>query len=272
MNADGDVDDPNDGGHGDERSAGKEVDAGFDARLRTGDVAFDARDAALLEAVDEFGSLNRAADDLGRSYSRALDRLQELERVHGTLVERYRGGSGGGGSELTDAARDLLARFERLCSGLSGVATAEETVLSGVVEEREGELGIVNTEAGRVKAIVPPDVDRVQVAVRSDAVTLNEPGDAPEPDATSARNRFAGTVTAVDRGTALARVTIDVGAASSLVVVVTVDSVDRLDLEPGREVVASFKATATRAVPDVDVDVEVDRDFDGAGTDSSGSV
>jgi molybdate transport system regulatory protein len=254
MTADGDVD-------GDEGvdDPDHEVDAGFDARLRLGDVAFDARDVALLEAIDEFGSLNRAADDLGRSYSRALDRLQDLERVHGTLVERRRGGPEGGGSELTDAARDLLARFERLCSGLSGVAQAEETVLSGVVEEREGELGIVNTEAGRVKAIVPPDVDRVQVAVRSDAVTLNEPVDAPEPDATSARNRFQGTVEAVDKGTALARVTIDVGAASPLVVVVTMDSVDRLDLEPGRVVVASFKATATRAVPDLDGDEDSNR-------------
>lgn len=260
---DHDADDPENGPNGD-----REVDAGFDARLRVGDVAFDARDAALLEAIDEFGSLNRAADDLGRSYSRALDRLEDLERVHGPLVERRRGGPEGGGSELTDAARDLLARFERLCSGLSGVAQAEETVLSGVVEEREGELGIVNTEAGRVKAIVPPDVDRVQVAIRSDAVTLNEPGDAPEPDATSARNRFQGTVEAVDIGTALARVTIDVGAASPLVVVVTMDSVDRLDLEPGRAVVASFKATATRAVPDLGGGSDSDR----VTSNSGGSV
>lgn len=251
MNADGDVDDPDDGGQGDENDAGQEVDAGFDARLRTGDVAFDARDVALLEAIDEFGSLNRAADDLGRSYSRALDRLQELESVHGTLVERRRGGSGGGGSELTDAARDLLARFERLCSGLSAVATAEKTVLSGIVEEHEGELGIVNTDAGRVKAIVPPDVDRVQVTVRSDAVTLHAPADAPEPDATSARNRFEGTVETIDRGVAVARASVEVGAESSLVAVVTMDSVHRLDLEPGREVVASFKATATRGVPSV---------------------
>lgn len=259
MTANGDVGDSDDGaagGDGDDRT----VDAVFDARLRVDGVAFDARDAALLEAIAEAGSLNRAADDLGRSYSRALDRLQELERVHGTLVERRRGGPEGGGSELTDGARDLLARFERLCSSLWGVAQAEETVLSGVVEEREGELGVVNTEAGRLRAIVPPDVDRVQVAVRSDAVTLNEPGDAPEPDTTSARNRFQGTVEAVDEGTALARATIDVGAASPLVVVVTMDSVDRLDLEPGRAVVASFKATATRAVPDLDGDADSNDD------------
>jgi molybdate transport system regulatory protein len=259
MNADGGA---NEGEREDEGDGDRAVDAGFDAQLRVGDVAFDARDATLLRTIDDFGSLNRAAEDLGRSYSRALERLEELEGVYGPLVERRRGGREGGGSELTAAARDLLARFDRLCSGYASVAQAEETVLSGVVEERDGELGIVNTEAGRVKAIVPPEGDRVQVAIRSDAVTLNEPGDAPEPDATSARNRFQGIVETVDKGTALARVTIDVGAASPLVVVVTMDSVDRLDLQPGRDVVASFKATATRAVPDVEED-------DGSGDESA---
>ncbi|MFQ3295744.1 MAG: molybdate transport system regulatory protein [Natrialbaceae archaeon] len=253
MTADGDEDDPNDGDQG----AGEEtlaVDAGFDARLRVDDVSFEARDAALLEAIDEFGSLNRAADDLGRSYSRALERLEDLENAHGPLVERHRGGPAGGGSELTNTARDLLARFDRLRSGLSGVAETGETVLSGDVEDREGELGIVRTDAGPVRAIVPADGDRVQVAVRADAVTLNDPVEIPEPDATSARNRFEGVVKAVDRGTVIARVTVDVGAASPLAAVVTIDSVQRLDVRPGRCVVASFKATATRAVPDVDED------------------
>ncbi|MEF8756871.1 MAG: TOBE domain-containing protein [Halobacteriales archaeon] len=230
------------------------MDAGFDARLRVDDVAFDARDAALLQAIDEHGSLNAAADDLGRSYSRALDRLEALERVHGSLVERRRGGPAGGGSDLTDAARDLLARFERLRSGLSGVAEGEETVLSGTVEERDGELGVVRTDAGQVRALVPADVDPVQVAVRADAVTLNDPAATPEPDATSARNRFEGVVEAVDRGVAVARVTVDVGADAPLAAVVTMDSVERLDVRPGRRVVASFKATATRAIPDVDGD------------------
>ncbi|MFC6735594.1 molybdopterin-binding protein, partial [Halolamina salina] len=82
-----------------------------------------------------------------------------------------------------------------------------------------------------------------------DAVTLHDPADTPTGDATSARNRFSGEVVAVDRGESVYRVSVEVGADAPLVALVTEESRDRLDLEPGRDVVASFKATATRATP-----------------------
>ncbi|WP_115865602.1 TOBE domain-containing protein [Halorussus litoreus] len=224
------------------------MDAGFEAHLRADGVRFDADDAELLRTIDAEGSLNRAADALGRSYSRALERLTELEDAVGPLVVRQRGGSGGGGSELTDEARDLLARFERLRAEFTGTAEVEETVLSGRVVDREGELATVATDAGQVRALAP-DGEAVEVAIRADAVTLHAPADAPDAAATSARNRFAGTVTAMDRGEAVARVLVDVGAPDPLAALVTASSVEKLDLGEGAEVVASFKATATRASP-----------------------
>ncbi|MFC7167433.1 TOBE domain-containing protein [Halospeciosus flavus] len=225
------------------------MDAGFDARLRADDVSFGAEDAALLRAVDEVGSLNRAADELGRSYSRAHDRLTDLEDAFGTLVERQRGGSGGGGSSLTDTARDLLARFDRLRAGYTSVAETTEAVLDGRVVSRDGELGTVETGAGRVRALVPPGVDTVQVSLRADAVTLHDPDETPAESATSARNRFVGEVVDVERGEAVSRVRVDVGTDAPLYALVTDESRDRLTLEAGRQVVASFKATATRATP-----------------------
>lgn len=140
------------------------MDAGFDAQLRADEVAFDERDARLLRVVDEAGSLNAAADDLGRSYSRAHGRLTDLEDAFGDLVERQRGGESGGGSKLTARADELLARFDRLRAGYSSVAETAEAVLEGTVEERTGELGTVSTAAGRVRALVPPGVDDVRSA------------------------------------------------------------------------------------------------------------
>lgn len=224
------------------------MDAGFEAHLRADGVRFDADDAELLRTIDAEGSLNRAADALGRSYSRAHERLTDLEDAVGPLVVRQRGGSGGGGSRLTDEARDLLARFERLRAEFTGTAEVEETVLSGEVVAREGELATVETEAGRVRALAPAG-DAMQVAIRADAVTLHAPDDAPAAEATSARNRFDGTVTAMDRGEAVARVLVDVGADATLAALVTTSSVEKLDLAEGAEIVASFKATATRASP-----------------------
>lgn len=225
------------------------MDAGFDAHLAADGVTFDAADAALLRAVDEHGSLNRAADALGRSYSRAHERLTALEAAFGPLVTRRRGGSGGGGSELTEAARDLLARFERLRAEFTGIAETRETVLDGTVVERAGELATVETAAGAVRALVPEGAESVSLAVREDAVTLHAPDDAPAAAATSARNRFEGTVVGVDRGQQVARVAVDVSAEEPLSALVTVASVSKLGLGPGRPVVASFKATATRGTP-----------------------
>ena len=223
------------------------MDAGFEARLRADGEAFEARDAALLRAVDEHRSLNAAADALGRSFSRAHARITALEAEFGPLVERQRGGVGGGGSELTDAARDLLARFERLRTAYADTATVAETVLDGRIAERDGELATVETNAGTVRALAPEAGERVAVTLRADAITLHAPDDVPAAGEMSARNRFRGEAVDLVRGETIGRVGVDVGAETPLTVLVTHDALEALDLAVGDPVVASFKATATRA-------------------------
>jgi molybdate transport system regulatory protein len=186
-----------------------------------------------------------------------LNRIETLEETFGSLVERQRGGATGGGSELTATARTLLARFDRLQVTLAGTANVEEYVLHGTVTERDGELCVVATDAGDVRARLadrptrehPAVGSRVQVGVRSDAVTIHASSGAPEADVTSARNRFEGTVVSVDPGTAIGTVTVDIGTAEPLVALLTDESLDRLNLVPGDAVVATFKATATQAIP-----------------------
>lgn len=225
------------------------MDPSFEAQLREADVTFTAADAALLEAIDETGSLNQAAGRLGRSYSRVQKRLGRLEEVFGQLVERKRGGHGGGGSRVTEEGHELLARFERLETGFASVAEVTETVLAGRVIDRDGELGCIDTRAGTVRAIVPPHAEAVQVTIRADAVTLHAPADAPPAGGTSARNRFDGRVETVTAGETIVVVAVDVGAETPLKALITEDSRNRLDLEPGTPIVVTFKATATRCIP-----------------------
>jgi molybdate transport system regulatory protein len=225
------------------------MDADFEAYLRVGGRTVDVEDVRLLRAVAEHGSLNAAADALGRSYSRAHARITDLEDATGPLVSRQRGGAGGGGSRLTEEARELLAGFERLASALDGTATTERLVLDGHVSERHGDLVTVETDAGRVRALALTDDADVQVSFRADAVTLHRPTGAPGGDETSARNRFEATVESVDGGESVGTVTVDVGATDPLAVRVTGESIDRLELEPGATVVATVKATAVRATP-----------------------
>lgn len=227
----------------------RDVRGAVEAGLAVGDEVVDDRDVELLRAIAEHGSIHAAANGLERSYAHAQRRVVELEETLGPLVDRQRGGSGGGGSSLTDEACALLDRFERLETAAEGLTTVEETVFSGRVIERDGELGVVACDPGEVRALLPAEGEGVTVAIRSDSITLTPPEETPTPDGTSARNRFSGCVERVEHGESVARVRLDVGSGATLTALVTRASVERLDLEPGREVVASFKATATRATP-----------------------
>ena len=218
------------------------------ALLRSG-VEFDERDVALLQAIDDTGSIAKASTELGRSRARDLSRIETLESAFGDLVERRRGGSDGGGSRLTDTARRLLNRYERLQAALSATARVPETVLDGTVSSVSGELADVQTTVGTVCGLHHGVAagDTVQIRIGADAVTVLDPDADPEPSATSARNRLSGAVTGLDRGETVCTVAVDV-EGTTFRALVTKESVDRLELAPGRAVVLTWKATATRLV------------------------
>jgi len=234
------------------------IEKEFDPYLRIDDAAVDRSDVEMLRAIDDCGSLSGAADALGRSYPHLQQRVVALEEAIGPLVERTRGGADGGGSSLTETARELLARFDRLVAAYEGVARVDETVLSGPVVDRDGELATVETPVGDVLAVVPTDAASAAVTIRSDAVSLHTPSDVPRAEGTSVRNRFSGAVAWLDTGDAVARVGIDLEAEHDssgdgdeppeLVALVTRQSVETLGLEPGRSIVASVKATAARGI------------------------
>jgi molybdate transport system regulatory protein len=226
----------------------------FETHLSVGDVTVTGRDIEMLRAIDRYGSMHRAAEELGRSYPHLQRRLVEIEDAAGDLTERSRGGEGGGGTTLTSAARDLTRQFARLRAELHGVASVTESVLTGTVTDRNGEIATVATDAGPVAALVPEDATEVEVCVRSDAVVLRDPDGATDAADTSLRNELAGTVRNVETGDAVAGITVALDGASDdetgpeLVALVTETSRSSLALEPGRRVVASFKATAARGV------------------------
>lgn len=80
--------------------------------LDYGGRAFGDGPARLLSGVEQWGSLRRAAQELGMSYNKAWRILHAAEeRLGFPLLERSVGGSLGGGSHLTAEARDLTARY-----------------------------------------------------------------------------------------------------------------------------------------------------------------
>jgi molybdate transport system regulatory protein len=69
----------------------------------------------LLEHIRSTGSLSDAARKSGISYAHAWKKIRKLERNLDTrLVDRSRGGSGGGSSSLTEDGVSLLERFNAI--------------------------------------------------------------------------------------------------------------------------------------------------------------
>ncbi len=79
-----------------------------------GEMVFGKGRAQLLEAVERSGSISEAARALGLSYRHAWSMISASEKRLGcALVERSRGGRGGGKARVTDCGRRLLACYRR---------------------------------------------------------------------------------------------------------------------------------------------------------------
>jgi len=68
----------------------------------------------LLKAIEEFGSISKAAINLGISYRKAWGDLKKVEELLGiTVIERHRGGQLGGSSVITDQGMFLIKAYTR---------------------------------------------------------------------------------------------------------------------------------------------------------------
>ncbi len=92
-----------------------ELTVDLDIRLvRRGQVILDGTTAGLLRAISSTGSLLAAAKMAGIPYSRAWRAITSLERRLGRkVIAPRRGGRRGGGTELTEEGRRLLALYSR---------------------------------------------------------------------------------------------------------------------------------------------------------------
>ena len=90
--------------------------ARFRLRITTGDIiAIGPGKIALLEAIEQTGSITSAARHLEMSYRRAWLLLDELNRaLKRPAVDSAKGGPQGGGSALTAVGRELIALYRQI--------------------------------------------------------------------------------------------------------------------------------------------------------------
>ena len=169
----------------------------------------------LLEAIERSGSLNRAAREVPLSYKAAWDALDTMNNLAPEpLVERSTGGSGGGGTRLTDYARRLIALYR-----------AMESTQQDILDRLEH---------------VPAEADAPALRTLLRRLAMK----------TSARNQLPVRVTGLsDRG-GLVDVTLALGepdtSGLALVATITPESVETMELHLGSELFALIKAPAVQ--------------------------
>ena len=173
----------------------------------------DARFFALLDAIKATGSINRAARTAGLSYRGAWLMLEAAGNLaHEPLLESATGGAGGGGTRLTAAALDLLQAWGALQVAHLDFLRTQEAALSNHP-----------ALAGLLK----------RMSMK-----------------TTARNQFAGVVTAIEIGPVSAQATITLKGGQEIVAAMTSAAARRLKLKKGKEAIALIKASAVVLVSD----------------------
>lgn len=230
---------------------------------------------ALIEAVDELGSITAAAKQLGLSYKGAWDIVQALNNLFDApLIEAAPGGKAGGAAQVTARGREVATAFRRvqaeidaalakLEAGLSGAAardlfwslgmrTSARNALRGEIS-RVAE-GAVNSEVGlkvapgvEITAIVTRrSVDELGLAVGRPAIALIKSSFVllakGEGLRTSARNQIPGVVIGREEGAVNSEITLDIGGGKTLTATITTESAEALGIAAGDAVTALIKA------------------------------
>jgi molybdate transport system regulatory protein len=160
----------------------------------------------LLARLGTSRSITAAAKAVGLSYKAAWDAIEAMNNLsERPLVERTKGGRGGGGTKLTERGRQLVATF----SAIEAENNRFLEVLNSRISHLDQDLRII----GRLTML------------------------------TSARNHFAGKVTRIRKGSVNDEVELALSGGEHLTAILTHESVQNLGLKPGVEAVALVKAS-----------------------------
>ena len=158
----------------------------------------------LMETIARKGSISAAATELGLSYKGAWDAVQALNNLsEHPLILARPGGAAGGAATVTAAGQVLIAAFRQLEAELAKAAERLGQDLAGEAEPSTWSFGMK----------------------------------------TSARNALRGVVTRILRGAVNCEVQLKVTPKVSIVSIITLQSVEDLELAEGRPALALIKSS-----------------------------
>ncbi len=237
----------------------------------------------LLEAIDEHGSISQAAKAVPLSYKAAWDAVDAMNNLaEQPLVLRSTGGKHGGGTQLTDYGRKVIALYraleaeyqaalDRLTASMNDGQSTDFQQFSQLLKRMSMKTSARNQFAGRIVGLREGHVD-YEVRIKLDdenelvAVITGESAEnlglsiGMEINAlvksssvlllndpavrTTARNHLWGEITRIHEGPVNSEVTLAMKNGKSVCAVVTHDSVEKLGLAVGEQACAVFKASS----------------------------
>jgi len=97
------------------RGKGYPISPQVEVKLRAREVFFDETAHKLLINIDSHNSIQQACANVGISYSKGSKIIKDIERELGfSVVEKWTGGAGGGGSSLTREGVKLVENYSKL--------------------------------------------------------------------------------------------------------------------------------------------------------------
>lgn len=168
--------------------------------------SLDSRMISLLRAIEQSGSINQAAKEIGLSYKGAWQMIERANNLAPkVLIATATGGSKGGGTKLTTAGHALLKLF------------------NGLEQQHNKFLQQLNRNLAD-----DPDVHLLlkRLAIK-----------------TSATNQLFGVITAIDTSAINAEVFVELKGGEKIVASLTLSELRQLELSVGSDVLLLINAT-----------------------------
>lgn len=90
--------------------------------------------AQLLIMIDKNGSLSKAAKEMGMSYRKAWAMVEDMnQRGKQPYVELHKGGTQGGGAELTETGKKVLATFQKMNDKITQTVQQHSEEMLGLI-------------------------------------------------------------------------------------------------------------------------------------------
>lgn len=232
----------------------------------------------LLQRIAETGSISQAAKSMGMSYKAAWDSVDAMNNLAGeALVERVTGGKGGGGTQLTERGKRLVAAFRlieeehqrflralgeniddftdtyQLIRRLNMKTSARNQFYGKVADLRSGAVNdevIVELQGGdRITAVITQESTQhlglkrgsdVVALIKAPWVIIADTGDSLK---LSAQNRLSGTIVKLQRGAVNAEVILQLSGGTTVCAIISNDSAEELGLAEGKAATAIFNAS-----------------------------